>query len=490
MVDTAPPPLDVPRSRPDPGDLATFWELALDVLVLATPEGEFLNVNPAFTRVLGWSRQQVIGLHASDFVHPDDLEATLAGFAEIDDPGSSVKDFENRYRTVDGEYRTLRWNARMGMDGGVIHAVARDMTEHHARMVALRLSEDRFRTSMRAAAIGMAIVDLDGRFAEVNDALCRIVGRPRDVLTTLTFADITHPDDLDVDLDLARQLAEGTIDHYDLEKRYLRPDGSEVCVLLTGSVVRNADGTPRHFIAQVQDISRRKEAEAELARTLDELRQSNQTLTDFALVAAHDLKTPLAVAIGAADLVALRYAGALPPEARRLFERSAAQLRLLSRQVDGLLRIASLGGRPMDLEDVVLEDAVATVVSMLGEMRGTTRLDVDAPDVVRVDRAALFALLQNLLANAVTHGGDHVQVRSHREDAHVRVEVDDDGHGVPAEDRERVFDLFMRSATDADGTGVGLALCRRVVERHGGQIGFDDAPNGGARVWFTLPAAD
>ena len=220
----APPPVVVPGPRPAPGDLAAFWKLALDVLVQVGPDGTFLHVNPAFTRVLGWPRDQVIGTQVFDFLHPDDVEPTMAGFTAITPPGTTIADFENRYRTADGDYRTVRWNARTSMDSPVIHAVGRDVTDDLAQLDALRLTEERFRRSMEVAAIGMAIVDLDGRFVEVNDALCRIVARPADVLTNLTFHDITHPDDLDADVELAAQLASGAIDHYYLEKRYLRPD--------------------------------------------------------------------------------------------------------------------------------------------------------------------------------------------------------------------------------------------------------------------------
>lgn len=476
-----------PSYRPGPSDLLTLWELALDILVLVAPDGTFLHVNPAFSHVLGWAREDVVGRPAFEFVHPDDLAATEQGFRDIDGPGREVHEFENRYRTRDGAHRTLRWNARVSMDGRVIHAVARDVTDMQARVEALRLSEERFRLAMTSAAIGMAILDLDGRFVDVNDSLCRIVGRPRDVLTRLTFTDITHPDDIDTDVELARQLVTGAIDHYDLEKRYLHADGSVVWILLSGSVVRDRDGTPQHFIAQVQDISKRKRAEEELARTLTDLQQSNNTLAEFAAIAAHDLKTPLAIAGGMVDVVTLRYADNLPSEARELLSHGAAHLRRLANQVDGLLRIAAVAGRTLDLEPVPLDEAVATARAALGETLPGLVMVVDVPHVVMADRSAVTLLLQNLLTNAATHGATHVTVRSRLEDDQVRVDVDDDGPGIPPDQREVVFELFARGRTDGRSTGVGLALCRRIVDRHGGVIAIDDAPTGGARLWFRLP---
>jgi diguanylate cyclase (GGDEF)-like protein/PAS domain S-box-containing protein len=122
-----------------------------------------------------------------------------------------------------------------------------------------------FELAFRHAAVGMALVSLEGQYLQVNDALCRIVGYDRDELLTLDFQSITHADDLDLDLDHVRRLIAGDIDRYDLEKRYVRKDGHTVWGLLTVSLVRSPDDDqPRFFVSQVQDISRRKAAESEL----------------------------------------------------------------------------------------------------------------------------------------------------------------------------------------------------------------------------------
>jgi PAS domain S-box-containing protein len=129
---------------------------------------------------------------------------------------------------------------------------------------ALRESEERFRRTFDEAPIGMALVALDGHFVRVNSAFCEMVGYAADVLTGLTFQAITHPDDLDADLSLARSLAQGEIPRYQLEKRYIRKDGATIDVMLSGSVLRGPDGRPTYFIAQVEDITQRKRLAEEL----------------------------------------------------------------------------------------------------------------------------------------------------------------------------------------------------------------------------------
>jgi PAS domain S-box-containing protein len=130
--------------------------------------------------------------------------------------------------------------------------------------VALRNSEEQFRNAFENASIGMAIVSLDGHWVKVNPALCQIIGYSSEELLALTFQDITHPDDLDLDLSYVHQLLAGTISTYQMEKRYFHKQGHMVWILLDGSLVQDEQGNPLHFIAQIQEITARKEAQKTL----------------------------------------------------------------------------------------------------------------------------------------------------------------------------------------------------------------------------------
>lgn len=147
----------------------------------------------------------------------------------------------------------------------LIIATVRDVTERERSEAALRESEKRFRSTLEHAPIGIAIVSLDGRWVEVNNAVCEILGYGKEELQQLTFHDVTHPDDLQVDVSYSEQLLSGAVRSYQLEKRYIRKNGSIVPVLLTGTLVRDDTGKPLHFIAQIQDISERKQAEEKLS---------------------------------------------------------------------------------------------------------------------------------------------------------------------------------------------------------------------------------
>jgi len=155
-----------------------------------------------------------------------------------------------------------------------------DLVGRRSAEAALSQSEARFRGAFDYAPIGMALVGLDGRFLDVNRALCETVGYSVEELVTLTFQNITHPDDLDIDLAFASRLRSGAIRSYQMEKRYIHKEGRQVWVLLAGSAVRDAEGQVIYFIAQVEDISARKEAEAALRHSETRFRMLMDTANE------------------------------------------------------------------------------------------------------------------------------------------------------------------------------------------------------------------
>jgi len=190
----------------------------------------------------------------------DQLEVDAALKASIDQGVPYTPRFH--IRRGDGTLRCIQARARLYFDaaGKPVRLVGtnEDITERQQQEAILQESEERFHSTFDAAAIGMALVSLEGRFMQGNDALCRIVGYTQAELQQKTFQDITHPDDLEADLALAKELLNGTRDSYQLEKRYFHKDGHVIWVLLSSSAVRDLAGKALYFIAQIEDITERK----------------------------------------------------------------------------------------------------------------------------------------------------------------------------------------------------------------------------------------
>jgi diguanylate cyclase (GGDEF)-like protein/PAS domain S-box-containing protein len=254
------------HSARDYRDLA---EQASDVVTRSDEKAVYTYVSPASARVYGFEPDEMVGRPVYEFVHPDDRAAHVT-LREALAAGSDEELAERRMKTAGGEWRWVetRCRALRDDDGRFVgvQSSARDITDR-------KVADQQFRTAFDDALVGIALVALDGSWLRVNESLCQIMGREPDELLAMTFQDITHPEDLDADLAQLEQTLAGKRAGYQMEKRYLRPDGAVVWALLSVRLVRNAGGEPLHFISQVLDISERKRLEAELSRmaTLDDL---------------------------------------------------------------------------------------------------------------------------------------------------------------------------------------------------------------------------
>lgn len=236
-------------------------DVAIESIVIHE-NGKIIDVNPAFAKMFGYELNELEGMVAKDFVTAESLPILIENIASGN---------ENPYQVTalrkDGTTFPLEIIGRNCIYQGrhVRIAVGRDMTYYKNAEEALRASEERFCATFNQAAVGMAHVSKDGKWLNVNQKLCDIVGYTKEELLTMTFQDITYPDDLDIDLEYVRKILAQEIQTYSMEKRYIRKDSSLVWINLTGSLVRSCTGEPDYFIAVVEDISQRKQAELELS---------------------------------------------------------------------------------------------------------------------------------------------------------------------------------------------------------------------------------
>lgn len=469
-----------------------------DMLSRHAPDGTYLSVSPASRELLGYDPEDLLGRSAYDLFHPEDLETIASSHDDvIDAPQLSTVEYRIRHKRGHWVwFETTSHTVRDPESGEVleIHTSSRDISERKQADARLNESEQRFRLAMANAPIGMALVGLDGAWLAVNDRLCQLVGRTEDELRRSTFQDITHPDDLDTDLAQMQQLFAGEIDHYTMEKRYLHADGHVVFSLLSASFVRGADGAPIYGIAQIQDISERRRREDQLRRANERLAASNAELERFAAVVSHDLRSPLATVRSFLDLVVAQHGDDLPGEAATFIERARHNADRLLDTVDALLELARIGHEPLATAPVDLAEVVGEVIDAIGPQLddADAQVDLEPLPTVAADRAQLRLVFQNLLTNAVRFRDPQrrltISISATEHDGRCEVHVEDNGVGFDAGDADTVFEPFARptSRDERSGTGLGLATCRRIIERHGGSIRAD-AREAGARITFTLP---
>jgi len=251
-------------------------EHGLDNISLLSANGDLQWESPATIRTLGYSPDEFIGHNILELIHPDDASAARKQLAELAREPGGVQRGSLRIKHSNGTWHWIEIIASNLLAEPGVNAIVmnyRDITGRKQAEETLRESDEKFLSAFEYAAIGMALVSPDGHWLKVNQALCNILGYSIEELMSRTFQDITHPDDIETDVNYIRQMLAGKIQTYQMEKRYFHKLGHLVWVLLSVSLVRDDTGEPLYFIAQIQDITERKHAEQELRDSEERFRQ-------------------------------------------------------------------------------------------------------------------------------------------------------------------------------------------------------------------------
>jgi PAS domain S-box-containing protein len=493
--------------------LALLVTSAIDYAIfMLAPDGVVLTWNPGAERLKGYTREEIVGRHFSTFYTEEDKAR--------DHPADELRIAER-----DGRYEEEGWRVRK--DGSrfwaniVITAIRDDSGDLigfgkvSRDLTVRRLSEEQTRTraleveaanrqlaeyrrlvsSVRDYAIFM--LDPAGHILSWNTGAKHLKGyEPEEIIgrhfSTFYTADDRARGHPDYELDVA--VREG---RYEEEGWRVRKDGTTFWASVTITAVRDDAGRLTGFAKVTRDLTERKRAEDALREAVEDLRRANEELDRFASVAAHDMTDPLRTISGFAEILA----GTEPtPEETREFSQHILDSSLrLAGMLRGLLAYARAGRSTVAPGPVALAAAIAQVQADLAAAIGDrqVRVVVDVPEdaCVVADAHDLRVVLQNLVSNAVKFGDPAhpvVSVTAEPSGDDWFVTVADNGAGIPPDEQQSIFEAFNRasSAGDHAGYGLGLAICQRLVERHGGRIGIESEPGRGSRFSFTLPAAD
>jgi PAS domain S-box-containing protein len=349
-------------------------------------------------------------------------------------------------------------------------------------------SEQQLRATISAAPDLLLVVDHDGRIVSASERARQLLGVEPRALVGRSVEDITRAS--------PSSDAPGGLDDGELWAR--RDDGARVPVEVTSSPLRPGDPvTPSILI--VRDVTVRRQAQESLAAHARDLERSNRDLEEFASIAAHDLSEPLTVVGGYADLLQQRYPPGQPldEDAVVFLDTITAAVQRMSALLRGLLRVSRLRADTQHLGPVELRSVVDAALANLEAAVRESGAVVDVGDLPTVwgDAEHLVQLVQNLVANAIRYRDPSrhpvVTITAVRAGPSWEVSVADNGIGIAAEHQDRVFTMFGRvhSEREKPGLGIGLALCRRVVDLHGGELRLASEPGVGSTFTFTLQPA-
>lgn len=362
------------------------------------------------------------------------------------------------------------------------------------------------RATIDRAPVGIAHVDVSGRFLLVNDKLCEMLGYDRPALLARGFHEVTFPEDADACMQLNARLASGAIPSYTLDKRCVRQDGTVVWSHICVSAVHDESGALAFFIIIAEDITEQREArerleesEARLLRQEHEAREAAERAArlreDMVATVAHDLRNPLHVI---ATATAGMQAAPLEAERRERFATlTRRSIRIMTRLLEDLLDVSRIdAGRLEVRREPVDAGRILEETRELFEARARERgiaLTVSAAPALgtaTADRDRLLQVLSNLVENALkfTAAGGHVELGAQDRGDAIELSVRDDGIGIAPGQVERLFDRYWKAEQGSrSGAGLGLAIARGIVRAHGGEIRAESERGRGTAIRFTIP---
>jgi PAS domain S-box-containing protein len=468
-----------------------------DIICITTlKDGRYIEVNDSFTRVSGYSREEVIGRTSDEFntwVPAEERDRMIRMLLE----NGRIRNEEFNTRSKSGKIQTMLMSAEVIEIGGepCIIGVLTDITERKKAEKALRESEEKFSKAFRSSPDIISITTLkDGRYIEVNDSFTRIAGYSREEVIGRTTTELnTWAQAGERDRMIRILLEKGRVRN---EEFITRSKSGKIHTMSISAEIIDIGGEPC-IISVSTDITERKQAE-ERQREADNLKELDRLRTELLANISHELRTPLSSIKGFATVL-LEYEHKLKRhEKREYLETIDQNTDRLVELIEQLLDMSRLGAGMLSIEKAptgiskLFQEVLAGVQVRAPGHRFTLDLPAKLPRA-RIDSKRIRQVLDNLTDNAVKHSraGTEITIRARKKGDEILVAVSDQGTGIPKNILPRVFERFFssgkRHVAGTSGAGLGLSICKGLVEAHGGRIWIESEVGRGTTCFFTLP---
>ncbi|HML06108.1 MAG TPA: PAS domain S-box protein, partial [Methanobacterium sp.] len=470
-----------------------------DAIIGENLNGIIFSWNKGAEGIYGYSGHEMIGKHMSTLMGSSEWKR-LSKIREEIKKGKKVAHYEAQRVKKDGTKIDISVTLSPIRDvkGQItgISVISRDITEQKKSEKALIESEEKLNATIESSPDSITVSDLDLKITSCNQATVAMYrASSKDEIIGLRVSDLVVSKHHKLIVDAMNKLLKD-MKSVTLEVELYRKDNSIFPVEISANVVRDAKGKPISFVGITKDISYRKNAEKERENLIKELERSNEELQQFAYVASHDLQEPLRTIASFTQLIERRYKGQLDKDADEFMEfivDGASRMQAMIKDLLQYSRVETRGGefKPTNVQNA-LDSALSNLKLTIEE--NSAKITHDKLPTVIGDEKQFIQLFQNLISNAIKFRKKDVAPKIHisasldEEKNEYVFSVSDNGIGMEPEQTKHIFEIFQRLHTKDEykGTGIGLAVAKKIVERHGGRIWVESKPGKGTTFYFTI----
>jgi PAS domain S-box-containing protein len=487
-------------------DFRNFTEQSPNMIFI-NRGGNIVYANKKCEEVMGYTREEFLApdFNYMDLIAPESVDLVRANFQrhlngeEIEPYEYSLIGKSNKKIEAIITSKLIRYQGEPALLG-----IVTDITQRKQAEKDLQKSEVKFRLAFQNSPIGMALLNMDASFVQLNPALCRMLGYSESELLDMTFRDFTHPEDLEMEIPYYEKCVRGEIDSYRMDKRYVKKDGEIIWVNMTAVITKNRAGQPLYALAMVEDITEVRMAEENRQRLESQLRQAQkmEAIGTLAGGIAHDFNNILGAIIGYSEMAIYD-----TEKGSMVYHNMEQVLKAGHRAKDLVKQILAFSRKSEQDKKIILITPIINEVLKL--LRASLPTTIEICQQIEPSLGAIFAdptqihqVMMNLgtnSAHAMENTGGLLDVSASNVDLdpdtaaqytglesgrYIRLVVSDTGHGIDSETLERIFDPYFTTKTKDKGTGMGLAVVHGIVKGHNGSIKVNSKP--GRRTSFEI----
>lgn len=456
--------------------------------------GRYVNVNRAYAHKCGYKPQEMLGREWQITVHPDDVEMLILAYQEMLTSGKVEVEARGVRKNGSFFYKQLTMVKACDEQGTFNghHCFMKDITERKLTERALQESEFKYRQIVELAEEGIWVIDGNARTTYANRAMARMLSYSELEMFGRSLFDFMEAGEKQKALDNVERRKQGISEKH--EFKFKTKDGKDIWTYMSTNPVMDEKGNLLSCCALVYNITDRKKSDQQMLQLTEDLKRSNQELEQFAYVASHDLQEPLRAVTSYTQLLAQRYQGNLDAKADKYINHIIDGASRMQQLINDLLAYSRLGtqGKKFELADcnAAVQQSLRNLQIAIAEKKAAIACD-EMPTVM-ADESQLVQLFQNLIANSIKFCRQDIpliDIAARRRENEWLFYVRDNGIGIDPEYADRIFIIFQRlhGRREYPGTGIGLAMCKRIVERHGGRIWVESQEGKGATFCFTIP---